>query len=116
MNICLARQPIFDKKLNVIGYELLYRSNENSVAYDGTDPDQASSEMIITSLDASIKMLTDNKLAFINFTENLLLNEAATILPRDHLVVEILENVLSGQRCDKLLQKAPRTGLHPLVG
>ena len=93
MNICLARQPIFDTKLNVIGYELLYRSNENSTCYDGSDPDLASSEMIMTGLDTSIKMLTDNRLAFINFTESLLLNEAATILPKSHLVVEILEDI-----------------------
>lgn len=93
MNVCLARQPIFDTKLKVIGYELLFRSNENSTAYDGSDPDVASTEIIIMGLDAGIKMLTDNRLAFINFTENLLLNEAATVLPKKHLVIEILEDV-----------------------
>ena len=93
MNVCLARQPIFDTKLNVIGYELLYRSNENSTTYDGTDPDVSSTEMVMMGLDAGIKMLADNRLAFINFTENLILNEAATILPKKHLVVEILEDV-----------------------
>ena len=93
MNVCLARQPIFDATLKVIGYELLYRSSENSVAYDGTDPDAASSEMLVMGLDAGIQMLTDNRLAFINITQNLLLNEAVTVLPKTHLVVEILESV-----------------------
>ena len=93
MTTCLARQPIFDAKLNVYGYELLYRSGENSLFYDGTDPDQASSEAIMLSLDIGSRKLTGNRMAFINFTEKLLLNEVATILPRNHLIVEILENV-----------------------
>lgn len=93
MSICVARQPIFDTNLNVYGYELLYRSNESSKSYDGTDPDQASSETIMLSLDIGARNLTGNRMAFINFTENLLLNEVATILPRNFLVVEILETV-----------------------
>ncbi len=110
MNVCLARQPIFDTQLNVIGYELLYRSNENSTAYDGSDPDLASSEMILMGLDAGIKMLTDNRLAFINFTESLLLNEAATILPKKHLVVEILEDVSPDKNIINSCRKLKKQG------
>lgn len=93
MATCLARQPIFDAKLNVYGYELLYRSEETSLFYDGADPDQASSETIMLSLDISLRKLTGNRMAFINFTEKLLLNDIATILPKNRLVIEILENV-----------------------
>lgn len=93
MSTCLARQPIFDTNLNVYGYELLYRSSETSKSYDAADPDQASSETIMLSLDIGARRLTGNKMAFINFTENLLMNEVATILPRNFLVVEILETV-----------------------
>jgi EAL and modified HD-GYP domain-containing signal transduction protein len=103
----------------VIGYELLYRSNENSREYDGSDPDQASSEVIMTSLDASIKMLADNKLAFINFTENLLLSEAAAILPRSHLVIEILEDILPDKdvlsSCRKLAEQGYTLSLDDFV-
>ena len=110
MNVCLARQPIFDCALNVMGYELLYRSNENSTAYDGTDPDAASSEMLVMGLDAGIQMLTDNRLAFINITENLLLNEAVTILPKDHLVIEILEDVSPDKNVINSCRKLKRQG------
>ncbi len=110
MNICLARQPIFDAKLNVIGYELLYRSNEGSTSYDGSDPDQASSEMIMMGLDASIKMLAEDRLAFINFTENLILNEAATILPKSNLVVEILESISPNEEVLRSCRKLKRQG------
>jgi c-di-GMP-related signal transduction protein len=93
MNVCLARQPIFDAKLKVIGYELLYRSNENSTVFDSDDPDQASSQMVMMGLDNDMKKLAENRLAFVNFTEKLLLSGIITILPKNHLVVEILEDV-----------------------
>lgn len=110
MNICLARQPIFDADLHVIGYELLYRSNEDSTSYDGSDPDQASSEMVMAGLDAGIKMLAENRLAFINFTEKLILSEAATILPASNLVVEILESTSSNDEVLHSCRKLKRQG------
>ncbi|SMC35848.1 EAL and HDOD domain-containing protein [Papillibacter cinnamivorans] len=110
MSAFLARQPIFDVKLNVIGYELLYRSSEKSAAYDGSDPDMASMETIMHGLDDGIKTLTDNRLAFINFTETLLLNEAAIILPRSHLVVEILEGILPVKDVVKACRKLKKQG------
>jgi EAL and modified HD-GYP domain-containing signal transduction protein len=94
----------------VIGYELLYRSNEGSTSYDGSDPDQASSEMIMMGLDASIKMLAEDRLAFINFTENLILNEAATILPKSNLVVEILESISPNEEVLRSCRKLKRQG------
>ena len=35
----IARQPIFDKNMNVYGYELLYRAQEGSSAYEGYSSD-----------------------------------------------------------------------------
>ena len=45
MNIYLARQPIFDKDMNIYGYELLYRSSNKNV-FDGANDEQATSEII----------------------------------------------------------------------
>ena len=110
MSTCLARQPIFDTNLNVYGYELLFRSSEASKSYDGTDPDQASSETIMLSLDIGARRLTGNRMAFINFTENLLLNEVATILPRNFLVVEILETVNPSEEVLEACKKLKKQG------
>lgn len=110
MSTCLARQPIFDASLNVYGYELLFRSSEASKSYDGTDPDQASSETIMLSLDIGARRLTGNRMAFINFTENLLLNEVATILPRNFLVVEILETVNPSEEVLSACRKLKKQG------
>lgn len=93
MNIFLARQPIFDVKGNVVAYELLFRSsNEN--CYSGTDGNSATIDVISnTFFSIGIEEVTGGKKAFINFTEELLTREIATLLPPDILTVEILETV-----------------------
>lgn len=110
MGTCLARQPIFDAKMNVYGYELLYRASETSVGYDGSDPDKASSEMIMLSMDIGARKLTGNRLAFINFTQKLLVNEIATILPRNRLVIEILESVQPADEVMSACRKLKKQG------
>lgn len=110
MNVCLARQPIFDVKLNVIGYELLYRSSETSTSFDCSDPDMASSQMIMMGLDTGIKKLTENRLAFVNFTEKLLLSGVTTILPKNHLVVEILEDIVPGSEIIQACRNLKKLG------
>ena len=93
MDIFLARQPIFDWKQDVFAYELLYRSSTENV-YTGVNGDQASSEVISNSfLLFGLENLTRGKKAFINFTRKLLEDEVATLLPKESVVVEILENV-----------------------
>ena len=65
-----VRQAIFDARLNVFAYELLFR-NELVDHYDGTDGDGATNRVIVNSfLLIGIKALTNGKRAFINFTAN----------------------------------------------
>lgn len=95
MASCIARQPILDVNLKIFAYELLYRSTEKSEEFDGIDADAASSETIMNSFhEMDISRVTNGKRAFINFTEKLLLDNVATILPRRILVIELLENIL----------------------
>ena len=93
MEIFIARQPIFNKNMETIAYEILFRSSrENSMPE--IDGDIASSHVLSnTYLNFGIQELTGGKTAFINFTENLLLRQIPLIFPKDSIVVEILENV-----------------------
>jgi len=89
----IARQPIFDRKQNVVAYELLFRSSLENY-FDATDGDQATSKVIANSfLLFGIEKITGGKKAFINFTHDLLIREYVTLLPERILVVEILESV-----------------------
>ncbi|NLJ77829.1 MAG: HDOD domain-containing protein [Tissierellia bacterium] len=94
MEVFLARQPIFDLNKNVIGYEILYRDGLIN-RFDSEDGDKASKEVIFNTFQTfGIDNLTDGKPVFINFTEELINEEIATLFPKDFLVVEILEDVL----------------------
>lgn len=93
MDIFVARQPIFDRNKEVIAYELLYRNGCENF-YNGVNGDEATLSVITNSFyNFGIKNIADNKKAFINFTEELLIKEIPTLLPCEHAVVEILEDI-----------------------
>ncbi len=94
MLACVACQPIFNIRQQVFGYELLYRAGESSQAYDGIDGNLATRKVMETAFsDIGIQELTGGRKAFVNFTEDLLLEEAPCLLSSDILVVEVLETV-----------------------
>ena len=89
----MARQPIFDRSLKVVAYELLFRSGLENM-FSEIDGDQATAQVIANSfLLFGIDEVTAGARAFINFTRNLIVNESALVLPQRSVVVEILENV-----------------------
>ena len=93
MDVFVARQPIFDTKQKVCGYELLFRSGWED-SFPDVDHDKASARTISESFMAfGLEALTGGKRAFLNFTRRLLLSECATILPNDKVVLEILETI-----------------------
>lgn len=108
MDIFLARQPIFSIENEVYGYEILYRDRDENY-YSATDGEFASISAITRCfIDFGIKEITNNRKAFINFTEELFHNDVATIFPKEYLIIEILENVAVGDRlieCCKELKK-----------
>lgn len=106
MNVFLARQPILDKKNDVFGYELLYRDG-NDTRNLSNDGDYASSTVLSSCfIDFGIEKVTNNRKAFINFTEELLFNDIAILFPKKYLVIEILEDIVITpeilQRCRDL--------------
>jgi len=91
--VYVARQPIFDRKLDLYAYELLFRSGFSDF-FDCADGDLASAKTIMNSfLLFGLDSITGGRMAFINFTRKLLLGETATMFPREQLAVEILETI-----------------------
>jgi EAL and modified HD-GYP domain-containing signal transduction protein len=88
----IARQPIFDRGEQVYGYELLFRSGlENRCTAD--DRDAAALDVADNFLNTSARTLTAGRRAFINCTRRFLVNDYATLMPKDETVIEILETV-----------------------
>lgn len=95
--IYIARQPIFGAEVDVVGYELLYRSSPLN-AFDGEDSDLSTMEVLSSCLiDFGLDDLVGKKPAFINFTAKLLKSDFASMLPPKRVVIEILEDVAPDQ-------------------
>ena len=54
--------------------------------------------------------MTDSKRAFINFTERLIKDNFATLLPKEKVVIEILENVKANKEVLHSLSKLRKDG------
>ncbi|MBV1787077.1 HDOD domain-containing protein [Marinobacterium sp. D7] len=96
LDILLARQPIFDRDLKVVGYELLYRSAPDftRAVLSSDDTCRATCEVLLNTYTSVFDSGTYRLLpAFVNFGERLLLDKQLPSLPREHLVLEILEDV-----------------------
>lgn len=109
-NVHVARQPIFDAKLNVFGYELLFR-NSFINSCDTLDGDQATLDVITSSfLMIGIDTLTYGKKAFINFTANSLKNNIPAMLPKELIGIEILENITPDEEIINTCKKLKENG------
>lgn len=87
----VARQPIFDRAQKVFGYEILFRNGVED--YFSSDPELAARSTLDSSLLFGIKMLCDNRRAFLNCTREVLFKDLLTLLPPTQTVAEILETV-----------------------
>jgi EAL and modified HD-GYP domain-containing signal transduction protein len=93
-DIFVARQPIFDKYQKIFGYELLFRSGLENFFDQKLDIDFASSKTLLdTLLLFGIDQLTQGKKMFLNFSKKVLLSEVALALPKEQLVIELLETI-----------------------
>ncbi|OZI11075.1 hypothetical protein CEW92_13785 [Bacillaceae bacterium SAS-127] len=120
MTVYVARQPIFNNKEGTVAYELLYRNQEGQAFADITNGDQATLELLKNSLlNIGIDRLSEGKMLFINFTENLLLIDPPAFLEKHKIVIEILEDVESSeeliQSCQKLREKGYMLALDDYV-
>src|SRR5260370_17350173 len=87
----IARQPIFDKRLRVYAYELLFRGGPQNFFQPRN---HAASSVIADSLTLfDLQTLTGHARAFINVDELALRLGAPRLLPANRIVVEILESV-----------------------
>jgi len=88
----MARQPILDLKLNIYGYELLYRSHH--LIMDENDGDVATLNVINnTFMTIGFEEVIDQGLAFLNFTSDLIKQDVPLVFNKEAIVIEILEDV-----------------------
>jgi EAL and modified HD-GYP domain-containing signal transduction protein len=92
-DIYIGRQPIYDRTLNVYAYELLFRAASDNRA-EFTDGDQATTDVIVnTFLEIGLDNIVGNHLAFINLTRSFFVGEHTISLPKNRVVLELLEDI-----------------------
>ena len=98
----LARQPILDKQLKTVGYELLFRGIETDRARfdDGT---RATSTVLTNALsEFGLEVVVGKLPAWVNFTAQYLSDELPIPIGPKSLVVELLEDAVPN---DDLIQR-----------
>lgn len=89
----LTRQGIYSKTGAVYAYELLYRDLVPDAVNTFSDEEETS--LVVTQLfsNLDIDAIIGKKKAFINFTYNHLIQKIPTLLPKDRIVIDVLETV-----------------------
>lgn len=106
----IARQPIFDREMNVFGYELLFRSNIKATKFDFFSPTHATANVISNTYEMGLDRIVAGKKAFINFDEEFLKYSLVDILDPECLVVEILEGTSDDNEIIKVIRKLKKDG------
>ncbi|MFI3137749.1 MAG: HDOD domain-containing protein [Methylococcaceae bacterium] len=92
-DIIIGRQQILDHKLNTYAYELLFRGSDFDIA-DPANGTQATNQIITdTLLEVGLNNIVGHHKAFINFTTQNILEKTPLHLPKDRIVIEILEDI-----------------------
>ncbi len=117
--VYLGRLPILDSKQNLVAFELLFRSEQQDTV-TVTNNSAASANVIIhTYRQLGIENVIGKRRGFIKVDAQLLMNDAICMLPKKHVVLEILRNVEINDeiihRCSFLKQKGYQLALSNIV-
>lgn len=106
----IARQAIFDRNLRVLGYELLYRAGEDDKAVF-TDGDRATRTLLSDALMVfGLNNLTDGRVAYVNFTEKLVMSDFVLLTNPRQITVELLESIPVTERLVRRLKELKEKG------
>ncbi|CAK0765822.1 c-di-GMP phosphodiesterase [Gammaproteobacteria bacterium] len=91
--IFLGRQPILDRSQNIVAYELLFRSGQVSSA-NVNDDVQATANVIVRAFsELGVSNVLGKHKGFVNVSVDLLLSDIIELLPKEKVVIELLENI-----------------------
>jgi len=93
-NYLIGRQPILNRNEEVVAYELLFRSAGSMTAASVSDASQATANVIINTMSGfGINHILGPHRGFINMELELLMSDSLHILPKERIVLELLESL-----------------------
>ncbi|ASI97886.1 EAL and HDOD domain-containing protein [Vibrio rotiferianus] len=88
----VARQPIFNRKRQTLGYELLFRDGERNAYPSHIDSNRATYRLIVENfLSVGTNPVIASSRCFINFPHQSLVRRLPRSLPKNKIVIEVLE-------------------------
>lgn len=105
----IARQPVFDSHRIVYGYELLFRSGPANF-FPGLNLDLACTSTADNLFLFGLERLTGGRRAFVNCSHEFLVRDYAMLLPKDRVVIEILENTTPDAEVVAACQRLKESG------
>lgn len=94
INVFVGRQPIYNREMEVIAYELLFRGGGSHTSAQIVDADQATSQVILnTFMEIGLERIVGRLPAFINLTRGFLSGKYQLLVPPERVVLEVLEDI-----------------------
>lgn len=115
-DVFVGRQPILDREHHVVAYELLFRAAATATEARIADDGLATARLITRAFcDLGIRTVVGKAQAFVNLDAESLMSAAIETLPREQVVLELLETVEADdrilRRCRALQAKGYRFAL-----
>jgi EAL and modified HD-GYP domain-containing signal transduction protein len=86
-DIYVGRQPVYTPSMEIFGYELLYRTKNNTQSLQ-QDGEKASSQVIFnTFIEIGIEKIIEDKLAFLQVDRSYLTGKIALPFPKEQIVM-----------------------------
>jgi len=90
----IGRQPILNRDEQICAYELLFRSADSLSSANVSDASQATASVILNTLAGfGIQQILGNHQGFINLELDILMSDSLELLPKDMVVLELLETL-----------------------
>lgn len=91
--IFLGRQPILDRSQSIVAYELLFRAGQTASANVSDDVAATANVISHAFTELGVSSVLGKHRGFINFSRDLLLSDIIELLPKDKVVIELLETI-----------------------
>lgn len=110
IDFLIGRQQILDSKLETFAYEILFRGQHFDLSLAESAAHATNQVITDTILEIGLNELVGPHLAFINFTTHNLLDETPLHLPKERIVIEVLESVTVDAHIVENLREFSRQG------
>jgi EAL and modified HD-GYP domain-containing signal transduction protein len=108
--VFVARQPIFDARLDVVGYELLFRHEAVEEAVICSAEGATTAVVLNSFTEIGLERIVGEHPAWINVSRDFVLAGSADSLPADRVLLEILEDQVIDERLIAAVRKLKSGG------